>query len=58
MNFDEFLNNKKISYYTLKLDNPKLYNTLEYEYTYLGKFNFDFNKKYLFNKIRLLYPLE
>ncbi len=58
MTFEEFFLKKKVDMEVLKLSNPDLYEEFRTHYAEMGGKSFDHSKKFLFNKLRHLYPLK
>ena len=58
MTFEEFFLKKKIDREALKLADPALHEEFRTHYAEMGSKSFDHTKKFLFNKLRHLYPLK
>ncbi len=58
MNFETFFTTKKINIDVIQNVNVALYQKLFNHYQEMGEKSFDYSNKFIFNKLRHLYPLS
>lgn len=57
MSFEEFLISKKINIESFRLAEPERFELLASDFEAMGEKSFDHSKKFIFNKLRLKYPM-
>jgi hypothetical protein len=55
--FEKFLISKKINAASFRLAEPERFSNLEAEFNLMGSKSFDHSKKFIFNRLRLKYPI-